>query len=69
MAKAETIFTPRHAYGSEMLLLFNKFKFPWKNGFYKKIKAPLPQHPSALQQLFSPHLFNFIQKIFRPTPI
>ena len=36
--------------------------------FLGKLKAHLPQHPQALQQLFSPHLFNFIQKIFRSTP-
>ena len=44
----------------EMFLLFIKFKFLWKNGVSEKIKAHLPLHPSALQQLFSPHLFNFI---------
>ena len=43
--------------------------FLWKNGVCEKIKAHLPQHPSALQQLFSPHLFNFIQKNFSPNPI
>ena len=26
----------------EMFLLFIKFKFPWKNGVYEKIKAHLP---------------------------
>ena len=46
-----------------------KFKFIWKNGILVKIKAHLPQHPPALQQLFSPHLFNFIQKIGSPTSI
>ena len=30
--------------------------------FSEKSKAHLPQQPPALQQLFSPHLFNFIQK-------
>ena len=44
------------------VLLFIKFKFLWKNGVSAKIKAHLPQQPPALQQLFSPHLFNFIQK-------
>ena len=29
----------------------------------------ITQYPQALQQLFSPHLFNFIQKRFIPTPI
>ena len=43
---------------------FIKFKFLWKNGFSEKIKAHLPQHPSALQQLFSSHLFSFMQKNF-----
>ena len=42
--------------------------FLWKNGVSEKIKAHLPQHPQALQQLFSPHLFNFIRTIFSPTP-
>ena len=41
---------------------FYKFKFLWKNGVSEKIKAHLPQQPPALQQLFSPHLFNFIRK-------
>ena len=43
--------------------------FLWKNGVCEKIKAHLPQHPSALQQLFSPHLFNFIQKKISPKRI
>ena len=42
--------------------------FLWKNGISENIKAHLAQHPPALQQLFSPHLFNFIQKIVSPTP-
>ena len=49
--------------------LFIKFKFTWKSGILVKIKAHLPQHPPALQQLFSPHLFNFIQKIGSPNSI
>ena len=53
----------------EMFLLFIKFRFLWKNSVSEKIKAHLPQHPPALQQLFNPHLFNFIQKIDSPTPI
>ena len=53
----------------EMFSLFIKFKFLWKIGVSVKIKAHLPQHPDALQQLFSSHLFNFIQKTFRPTAI
>ena len=44
------------------VLCFIKSKFLWKNGVSAKIKAHLPQQPPALQQLFSPHLFNFIQK-------
>ena len=53
-----------------MLLLFIKFRFLWKNSVSEKIKAHLPQHPPppALQQLFNPHLFNFIQKTDSPTP-
>ena len=35
----------------EMFLLFVRFKFLWKNGVSVKIKAHLPQHPQALQQL------------------
>ena len=51
-----------------MFLLFVKFRFLWKNGVSEKIKVHLPQHPPALQKLFSPHLFNFIQKIVSPIP-
>ena len=40
----------------EMLLPFIKFQFPWKNGVSEKIKAYLPEHLPALQQLLSPHL-------------
>ena len=46
----------------EMFLLFIKIKFLRKNGVSEKIKAHLPQHLQALWQLFSLHLFNFIQK-------
>ena len=53
----------------EMFLLFIKFKFLWKNGVSEKIKAHSLQHRPALEQLFSPHLLNFIQKIVSPTPI
>ena len=42
--------------------LLYKFKFLWKNGVSEKIKAHLPQKPPALQQLFSPHLFNLRKK-------
>ena len=49
-----------------MFLLLIKFKFIWKNGVSEKIKAHLPQHSQALQQLFNPHLLNFIQKCFAP---
>ena len=52
----------------EMFLFFIKFKFLWKNVFSEKIKAHLPQHPSALQQLFSPHLFNLFKKFLDPSP-
>ena len=52
-----------------MFLLFINFKFLWKNGVSKKIKVHLPQHPPVLQKLFSPHLFNFIQKkLLAPPP-
>ena len=43
-------------------------KFFWKNGASEKLKAHLPQQPPALQQLISPHLFNFIQKNCYPRP-
>ena len=43
---------------------FYRFKFLWKNGVSGKIKAHLPQHPQALQQLFSPYLFNSLFKNF-----
>ena len=49
----------------EMFLLFIKFKFLWKNGVPEKIKTHLPQHPPALQQLFSPHL---LKKFLAPPP-
>ena len=52
----------------EMILLFIKFKYLRKNRVPEKIKPHLPEHPPALQQLFSPHLLNFIQKIFSSTP-
>ena len=52
-----------------MFLLFIKFNFLWKNGVPEKIKAHLPEHPPALQQLLSPHLYTFIQKIVSTTPI
>ena len=51
-----------------MFLLFIKFEFLRKNGVFEKIKSHLPEHLPALQQLTSPHLFNFIQKIVSPTP-
>ena len=40
-----------------------------KNGVSGKTKAQLPQKTQALQQLFSPCLFNFIQNFFSPAPI
>ena len=46
------------------VFFFIKFMFLRKNGFSEKIKAHFPQHPQAFQQLFSPHIFNFIQKNF-----
>ena len=51
------------------IFTFIKFKFLYKNGVPEKIKTHLPQHLPGLQQLFSPHLFNFIQKIVSPIPI
>ena len=51
----------------EMFLVFIKFRFLWKNGVSEKIKTHLPQHPPALQQFFSLHFLNFIQKNFSPT--
>ena len=41
---------------------FYEIQVSMENSFSEKIKAHLPLHPSALQQLFSPHLFNFIHK-------
>ena len=38
------------------------------SGVSEKIKAHLSQHSPALQQLFSPHLFNFIQRNCQPHP-
>ena len=52
-----------------VFLLFIEFKFLKKNGVSEKIKTNLPQHSPALQQLFSPHFFNFLQKTVSPTPI
>ena len=49
--------------------LLYKFRFLWKNGVSEKIKANLLHQLPALQQLFSPHLFNFIQKkLLAPSP-
>ena len=47
----------------EMFVLFIKFKFLWQIGVSEKIKARLPQHPPASQQLFSLHLFNLFKKL------
>ena len=47
--------------------VFTLYSILWENGVSEKIKAYLPQHPASLQQLFSPHLINFIQKIVMPT--
>ena len=53
----------------EMFLLLMKFKFFFReNGVSKKIKAHFVQNPPPLQQLFSPHLFNFIQKKLASLP-
>ena len=52
-----------------MFLLFIKFNFLWKNSVSEKIKTYLLQLPPVLQQLLSPRLFNFIQKVVRPMPI
>ena len=40
-----------------------------KNGVSEEIEAYYLQHRPALQQVFSPHLFICIQKIFSATPI
>ena len=50
------------------LLLIN-FKFLWKNGVSEKIKARLPQHPPALQHLFSPVFSILFKKIVSPITI
>ena len=47
--------------------VFTLYSILWENGVSEKIKAHLPQHPASLQQLFSLHLINFIQKIVMPT--
>ena len=52
-----------------VLFLLYQFQASKEKWFSKKIKAHFPQHPAALQQLLSPHLFNFIQKFFSPIPI
>ena len=53
----------------EMFLLLMKFKFFFReNGVSKKIKAHFVQNPPPLQQLFSPHLLNFIQKKLASLP-
>ena len=46
----------------EVFLLFIKFNFFRKNGVLRKLKLIYPSNSPALQQLFSPHLFNFIKK-------
>ena len=51
-----------------MFLLFVKFKSLWKNDVSEKIKAHLPKHLPALQQLFSPHLSNLFKKNCYPHP-
>ena len=45
---------------------FTFYSILWENGVSEKIKAHLPQHPGSLQQLFSPHLINFIPKMVFP---
>ena len=52
----------------EMFFLFITLKFLWKNGVFGKIKAHLPQHPQALQQLFSLHFLVLIKKFLAPPP-
>ena len=52
-----------------MFLLFIKFKFLRKNGVFEKIKAHLPQHPPALQQLLRPTFLILFKKIVSPTYI
>ena len=48
---------------------FNEIQvFFRENGVSKKIKAHFVQNPPPLQQLFSPHLFNFIQKKLASLP-
>ena len=41
---------------------FNQIRCFRENGASEKIKAHFSQHPAALQQLFSLHLFKLIQK-------
>ena len=64
----KVIFTKIHkisdacanGFGRYIMIAMNKFL--WKDGVSENFKAHLPQHPTALQKLFSPNLFNFIQK-------
>ena len=44
-------------------------RFSGKMVFLRKLKLIYPSTPAALEQLFSPYLFNFIQKNVSPTPI
>ena len=51
-----------------MFLLFIRFRFLWKNGASEENKAHLPQHPTALQQLFSLTFLILFKKLLTPPP-
>ena len=51
-----------------MFLLFIRFGFLWKNGASEENKAHLPQHPTALQQLFSLTFLILFKKLLTPPP-
>ena len=49
-------------------LLFGRASFLGRMVFRRKLKLISPRHLPALQQLFSPHLFNLFKKILASPP-